>query len=1471
MDRSGIELKVWMNGRILDVSSFLNMAVVLATLAHTTHKQHKVMGIVNPAGICYMPETNQAHLAEHLELDYAYLSPEQTGRMNRTPDQRSDLYALGIIYYEMSIGQLPFHAQDMEEWVHAHLAIKPKSLKALHPEWAGPLDEIIMKLLAKEPEERYQSAYGLIFDLKRCLSSLKETGGIVPFEIACADEANRFRLPRTLFAREKEEEELRRAFAATQSGASTFVLVSGLAGIGKTALIQGLQESVTSVGARFISGKCDLMNRDTPFAPLLQALQKLMQHTWSESSDKVVQLKTRLVEALGQGAGVIAELLPEARMLLGDFPAVEQLTSAEAAIRLRRLLPVFIEAFAGKEYPLVLFLDDLQWADPATLDVIRTFAHDPSLQGILLIGAFRTETLAVGDLGGEDTTSAALWMENSLSLQKEEASIRLRHIALTPLSLADVNRFIAFVLHENSDRVRVLAESLYQRTGGNPFYLHRFLDSLYREKKLYYDQEHAIWIWDAAVVKLSPNDPGILQLIGSRLHLLPHETVDLLAIAGAMGHRFRPATLALVSGHSLEATFQLLRFAAEEGLIYREDDVDEEEMDDCYYAFLHDRVQQAAYNNVSESDKPFLHLKIGRILLRHSLDLSNESIFDVVYHLNLGSPEIINEDEKRELAEYNLQAGLKSKMSTAFLAAIQFLGKGLQLLGEAGKAGKDSLAYRLMFELPECEYMSGHVDRAGAMLDRLMVLTQDRVERSRIYVIRIRMNAFLKRDDIAVKVGLQALAEFGWKIATKPSKAALIKELGLAQLALYRKRDELAFLPLNRELEYNAMTNLVMAMSAPAFVLYPEMMAVLNSKFIRYGLKHGNNEAFVFTLCAYGFVLVYKFFPLTLGFRYTETANLLSSSFESRALQCRLHFLSALAMLSINPEESDKLFNHSVRYGLDSAELIFVGLSITFSIFTHMGDLPSLSAKLIRFEEATLQLQDKTILELFRIARWYMAEMHGETNKMSETEVPGHAIDFKKIYKLETFYICTCHMEIAYLAGRYREVLEWREIARNTTYSQPRLQERKQRVYQSLSLAALYVEAKPDEQKTIRAQIGKDLRNKKLFIGYYGPTSSAYLLIRAELNRIEANWQAAIKGYEEAIASARGEGNKLMEAIACERASLYYREASIVTAADALLMDACSAYGQWGAAAKVGRLRASYPELPLSASTSYEDFVAAAGEAEMSTKPEQLPAEDNFQGEGALERVFLPDKSKVDIHQIAEWASTADSREVMSQFLAVALRYSGAERGYVLSGQEEVFFIEAEQGGMNAELTGASYAEAIVRYVVRTDEPVVLANAAHSIYAADPYIRRCRPQSILSMSVLFPGQTQPSVLYLENNLISSVFTKERLEVLDTMIARMYYLKSLGDSRTLRSESSDLDYGSARSSLKTSSPLVDPLTNREKEILQLLTAGLSNKEIAIDAQLTEGTVKSHIFNIYGKLQVKRRGQAIKAARELHLLD
>ncbi|WP_240421518.1 helix-turn-helix transcriptional regulator [Paenibacillus periandrae] len=1450
----------------MEVSSFLHIAIALAKLVQTVHQGNAIIGDLNPSCVRIQEDLNLAVLAESRELDYAYLSPEQAGRMNRTPDERSDLYALGIMFYEMLAGRLPFQAQSKEEWVHAHLAVMPNPLRELRPEMAGPFEDIIMKLLSKSPEERYQSSYGLLTDLKCCALSLEQRGEIVPFEIARADEASQFRLPRTLFGREAEAEKLHEAFEQTRTGASAFVFISGKAGSGKTALIRELQPSVIRAGGRFISGKCDLMNRDIPFEPILQALRRLIRQIWSASPEKVTKLKVRLAESLSTGAGVIAQLLPEAASLLGDFPAVEPISPAEAAIRFQRLLPIFIKSFSSKDYPLVMFLDDLQWADPATLDVLRTVTHDRNLHGLLVIGAFREEPTPGWTESGETLVAAAQWIEQELSLHKAETPLQVQHIALGPLSYIDVRQFVSQILNENTARIRLLAESIYHRTGGNPLYLHRLLDSLYREKRLYFDKEQAIWTWDADTVAQIPEDPDILHLIGSRIRMLPNETIELLTIAAAIGHRFRLATIALVSDYTLPYTRKLLDSAEEEALICRENDTDDQaEADNGYYAFLHDRVQQAAYQAVPKQEQAALHLKIGRAMRRQGFDQKDESLFDLVYHLNLSSHEMTDETEKRELAAYNLQVGLKSKATTAFATAQHFLEMGLRL-AQNDEQRTDSLAYRIMLELPECEYMCGRINRADELLDQLMTLTADLVQRSRIYMIRIAMNAYLKRNQIAVDIGRQALAEFGWKLPMKPSKAAIVKEVVMTRIALYRMRKELPHLPLSRDDRYKALSDLVMAISASVFSLSLELYAVLLSRFVRYGLKHGNNEAFTVVLCIYGSIFVKKlrdYFPgNNVGFRptetfYTETAYLFSASFESRALQCHLHLYMGLVKQYRNPLKAVEHFGESIRYGLEAGEMTFVGHAMHTHITTHIGDLHTLSERIAYYEEVSQLLLDKDTLQLFHIARQYITELTGSASQMDEISVPMEGKPRNQTQNNQAFYTCTCRIEIAYLSGQYREALKWAELGSNYSYQQAPLQISKQMVYKSLTLAALHAVALPEECRSIRQLLNQQLRSMARDTGFYGQGSSAYLLIAAEWQRTCGNRAAAMQGFEDAIRAARSEGYGVMEAIACERASIYFREAGMTTMADTLMTDACATYSKWGAAAKASKLRETYPEIQLFMTRRQDNRVAVAEET----------------GQGEFVRDMTP--STVDekelIRQISSWSSTADNKDVMSRFLESVLRYLGAEKGYVLNSHEKGFLIGAQAGSEEDTREAPSYAEAIVRYVVNSGEPVVLANASQSSYAADAYIRRYQPYSVLCMPVLFPEKSQPSVLYLENNLIPGVFTEERLEVLDLMITRMVYLKSLKDSRKQISVPSDSSRSPVDASTKASQSLVDPLTSRETEILYALSDGLSNKEIAYRFGITEATVKSHVFRLYGKLGVKRRGQAIAVARELQFID
>ncbi|MGG1639203.1 helix-turn-helix transcriptional regulator [Paenibacillus sp. NRS-1760] len=1456
---NNVKLKDLLNGNKMDTSSFLHIAIALTESVHKAHKQNLLIGHLNPAGILIQSEINSVVLTDERIIDYAYLSPEQTGRINRKADERSDLYAIGMIFYHMLAGRLPFQAQNREEWLHAHLAIVPMPLREVRLELEDSLENIIMKLLSKRPEDRYQSAFGLLFDLKSCASSMEKKGEIIPFEIARVDEASRFQLPKTLFGREMEGRALREVLQQAQAGVSSFVFVSGSAGSGKTALIREFQVLARKEGSLFIGGKCDLMNRDVPLSPLLQALRSLIRQIYSQSPERMAKLKLQLEEALGQGAAVIVQLLPEAAKLFGELPSVEPLPPAEAAIRFHRLIPLFMNIFAEKEHPLLIFLDDLQWADSATLDVLRSLAHAPNRLNLLVLGTFRVETASGCSDNGANQGEAAVWMENTLNLQHASSSIPVQHIALEALTYLDVRQVLSHVLNENSARVRTLAEVLYHRTGGNPLFVHRLLDSLYRENKLYYDEEAAIWNWDGAAVAQIPEHPDILHLIGTRIRMLSPDMVELLAIGAAIGHRFHSSTIALVSGRSPLHTLQLLRLVEEEGLLSREIEMDDAAADEGYYTFMHDRVQQAAYMTIAEAEKASLHLTIGRVLRDHSLEEREHSIYDVVYHLNMGSDKLVNEAEKMELAEYNYQAGLKSKAATAFAAALHFFEKGLQLAGGDWRS-TSSLAYRLMLELPECEFMCRRIDKAEALLEQLMSCTTDLVERSQIYLKRIAMYSYLKNDELAVHIGKQALAEFGWIFSSKPSKAVIVKELIMTQGALFSMRHEIMNLPINRNPEYKALSDLVMAISSSVFTLSLELSAVLFSRFIRYALKHGSNEAFAFMLAGYG-MIIFKISFYHTGPQYIDLAFKLSASFESSDLRSRLHYIKGLVGLQQNPEASAKHFEQSIYYGMESINLSYVSIAMLTSTTTHTGDLHTLTARISNYEEISQQLLDEVTVNVFRIARWYVAQMQDGAGEYDEVVVPLLKDRFEEKLNNEVYYTCTSQIEIAYLFGRYHDALEWVEKGKFNTYRQTRMQVRKQHIYHSLTLAAMYAEAAVDEQKGIRAKLNKQLRSMRQWTGYYGNESSAYLLITAELHRIDGDRVNAAKGFEGATREARREGNGLMEAISCERASIFYREAGSITGADVLIADACAAYSRWGATAKAKRLMESNSKLKLAMAELQTESVAATEEiGQVSTIHETTP-------------MFVDEKAF--IRQITDWSRKADDSNVMSQFLESALRYSGAEKGYVLESHEEIFTIADHAGTRNESDGEVSYAEAIVRYVVKTGDSVVLANASRSSYAADPYITRSKSQSVLCMPVSFPGTSLKSVLYLENNLFSDVFTKEILEVLDLMIARMVYLKSSEEfliQSSASASSSDSEYSPLDNADNTAEPqpLVELLTNREAEILYALTDGLSNKEIAYRFGLKESTVKSYVFHLYGKLGVKRRSQAIARAKELELV-
>jgi predicted ATPase/DNA-binding CsgD family transcriptional regulator len=1432
---------------------FLDVAIGLAKLTHTVHTQKSIIRFLNPSGILVHPQTYVSLLAEQNQPDYAYLSPEQTGRINDSIDERSDLYALGIVFYEMLAGHRPLQANNPAEWAHAHLAVVPAELKQIRPDLAGPMNDIVMKLISKSPEDRYQTANGLLDDLSKCASSLRQRGKIEDFQIARTDESSRFRLPNSLFGRETEQQALYQAFDRVRAGSSVFVSVTGPAGVGKTALIQSIQSYVTRQQGRMITGKCDFTNRNAPLSSILLALTDLLNQIWSESSDRIDQYRSDLNRVLGRGAGVIAAFLPESQSLLGHVSTSEPLPAAETHERLRRLLPAFIRVFADRQTPLVMVIDDLQWADPATKELIGLIVNDPSLSGMMVIGTCRTES--VFQEGSNNEYSAALsWIEQMLLLSAGGLNKATDRILLKNLQYVEVLRFLASVINENTDRIRPLAALLFQKTGGNPLYLHRLLDALHQESKIYFDSASGSWLWDETAIEEVPDQPDLLQWIQSRLRKMPNVTIRLLGIAAAMGRRFCPVILSGVDGRSLAETMDLLRRVEEEGLLRKEAGLHDEPGNNGSYLFIHDYVQQAAYGMVAESDKSALHLSIGHVL-RQKLHENEEILFQLVYHLNLGRDHIKEDYERKELAEYNLQAGLKSKSSTAFEAALFYLQTGLDLL--AAMDSENSLVRKIMLELMECQYMCGHVECAEELSDRLLGMTSELLERTQVYLIKIRMNAYLKKDEDAVRIGLQALTEFGWRLPLKPSKAVMRRERVRTKWSLYMKSGILPKLPAPSDPVYNALSELIMAVAVPAFITNGELSAVLYARFIRHGLVNGINEAFCFVLGAYGLITTLLYKSNEEGVRLIETAYQLSSTFESTSLKSRLHYLRGLLALNHNCDEAVTHFEEAAHFGLESLDLVFLCVSILTRVTTHIHDLSVLSERLAYYENTSKHLLDEVTLKIFGIAKWYLTVLNGDSKEIEHLHVPVQSSGFNAKMDNAAFYYCTCNIEIAYLAGRFRDALEWAQKGQLNAVRQTPIQRNKQSVYQFLSLAALYWEESPEERKRIKMVLYKQRDAMMRWSGFYGAKSTADQILTAEIHRINGNKPAAAKEYDKAMKTARSEGHALWEAIAYERASAYYRAENMMTIADALVADAYSAYKSWGAHVKALQLRQAFPHLSALMPANKKD---AAEDRGISTNAEkQVPEAELYRH--IEESILL---------QAAGWEADRDTRHLSERFLELAVLYAGGNKGYILDIRNELTVtVEAAYGTQEAE-GEAHFAEPIVRYVLRTGETLVLADGSQGYYAEDPYIQLHRSKSILCMPIRYPNSPLSTVLYLENQLVAGVFTNERLAVMEMLFSRMVYLESLEQSRIPATGEGEPMVQDPLPPLPAKKQLIDPLTNREHDILQVLSAGLSNKEIAQRFGLTEGTVKSHVFRLYGKLGVQRRAQAIARARELQLI-
>jgi predicted ATPase len=878
-------------GRPLDVSHFLRIAIPLAGALGHLHERGLIHKDIKPANILVDAASGGVWLTgfgiasrlarerqaptppEVIAGTLAYMAPEQTGRMNRSVDSRSDLYALGVTFYEMLTGQLPFTAADPMEWVHCHIARQPMPPNERVADIPGPLSAIVMKLLAKTAEERYQAAAGAEADLRRCLAEWESHGRIDPFQLGAHDVSDRLRIPEKLYGREREIDTLLASFDRVVANSTTeLVLVSGYSGIGKSSVVNELHRALVSPRGLFASGKFDQYKRDIPYATLSQAFQSLVRSLLTQREEELGRWREALRGALGLNGQLIVNLVPELELVIGKQPPVADLPSQDAQNRFQMVFRRFLAVFARPEHPLALFLDDLQWLDAATLDLLERLVTHSEVRHLLLVGAYR-----------DNEVSPSHPLLRTLDAIRKAGAF-VQEISLAPLAREDLGRLIADTLSCAPGRAAPLAQLVHEKTGGNPFFAIQFISALAEEGLLRFDHDAARWRWELERLHAKGYTDNVVDLMVGRLARLPVETRAALQQLACLGNVAEITMLSIVLGKSNEDVHSDLWDAVRLELVQHLGGS---------YKFIHDRVQEAAYSLIPEPMRAEGHLRVGRLLAAHTpAEKREEAIFEIVNQLNRGAALITSRDEREQLAELNLLAGQRAKQSTAYNSALTYLAAGRALLPEDCQEWCGALTFALEFHRAECEFLTGALAAAEERLSMLPSRAGRLVDFAAVTHLREELFTTLGRSDRAIEVCLDYLQHVGVELSAHPMKEEVRREYERLWRQIGRRSiEELVDLPPMTDPEWRATMDVLTAVVSPALFTDENLLCLVICRMANLSLEHGNSDGSCFAYVWLGMLLGPHFGDYRTGFRFGKLGLELVKQRGLRRFEARVYLI----------------------------------------------------------------------------------------------------------------------------------------------------------------------------------------------------------------------------------------------------------------------------------------------------------------------------------------------------------------------------------------------------------------------------------------------------------------------------------------------------------------------------------------------------------------------------------------------------
>jgi len=1359
------------------IEDFLSIGISLTILIETLHNKGLIHQQIQPENITWSAETSRVTILDFASVkahtrpygksgiknissgNLSYIAPEQTGRTDHPIDSRTDLYSMGVTFYQIITDSLPFETNDAMQIVHAHIAKIPEAPDTINPDIPAVISEIIMKLMAKNPKDRYQGARGLLADLKKCREQLQSR--IIDFEIGLSDIDDKLKFPQKIYGRSSEINKLLNAFERTVKGGLEVMLMTGDPGIGKSRIVEELYLPVQNKNGFFVSIELDRLKQEIPYAPLIQGFREIIRQILTMDESEILLWKDALHEKLGEDCRYIAALIPEIVSITGLQPADTEQSSLTQENKFYMVVNRFISVFAGASHPLVIFLDNLQWADDASLDFLESLLKTSQLKYCLMIGAYRESDLPQSR------------PQHFFTDILKSTDILWDFINITPLDQESLNQMVSDTLLLSPDATREFSILVRKKTGGNPFFVFQFIKNLYEKGHISYD---GTWQFNLPATAQADITENLADFIALHLQGLSNNVLEILQTAACIGVKFDPDLIVRATDKSHAEITEIIAQAIDEGLLVSTDEG---------IKFAHDRVRDAAYMLLTKNKRNEYHQQIGAALLRQKNKKQiDQNIFEIVYHLNQTADQSSDLQERIDMAGYNLSAAITARAAGAYLAARRYLSHAVSLMPENSWNKNYALTLALFNEICEIDYLTGDHDNVDKSYSTILNHAKTPLDKIRAYETKIILHTGSNQPADAINLSIEALYILGMRFPKKASKLGIAIGLIKAKWLLRNKKaEDLIDLPVMNNDEKLAIVRILMRMSEPCYVENPDFLVIAVLKMLALTLKNGNSIYSAFAYATYGALLCAVFGSYKKGREYADLSLKAINKFKAGQLKAKVNLLIGGGIHHwTNPLKEDLTYLiESYNSGLEHGDHSFAAYGLTcymYTLFFLGKPLDDVSKTFSKYFGPLKNIHQESSFQEFLL--WYQLVENLQTKTAAPAKIKGricneddfvthweqvndlNRLGIHNIGKMMLYYLCdemgAC-IDCAEKGKKYLEAIMGQIFVPEYFF------------YYSLALIA----ACPGAAKRIRKRYIRKIKSNQKKISkwaHHVPENfeHKYLLIEACLAALENEFERAMILFNASITRAGKNGFLQDEAIANEVAGRIWYSLENKEISTVFITRAYQCYQRWGANAKLQLLENRYPEL-LSE-------IKKAFPADWENHPPTLDESEKKQPD-----MPAVDIASLDVATVIQAAQTVSEEIILerliNQLIRLNIETAGAEKGVLLLKRNERFIVQAvgrlQKDGVKVNHPKGTVSDivpiSLVRFVGRTGEAILLSDASkEKLFAKDPYIVKHSPKSVICMPVAHQHHLT-AVMYLENNLSQNVFTPKRQEILKVIASQ----------------------------------------------------------------------------------------------------